>query len=682
MHSNSDVAFRRVEAWLELCRTTHDSCSPPERDPELPNRVVDVGSTGAQVAVIESQGRTGKYIALSHSWGSSPRITASKATLKDLKDGIAVSFLPKTFQDTIHVARRLGVRYIWIDCLCIIQDDSEDWEKEAAQMDRIYRNSYVTVSASASYDSHSGCFPKRQRDSYISPATRSLGYNILREGMGPASVMIEYEHPSQPRNRNIVHLFDEWLPGSRYRAPQKMNIGSFGKWFDPIADEPLSSRGWTLQERVLSPRIIHYAADQMYFECDYTLLSEDGFEFLNGSCFSLARCVDTQRISFDEHGLQNTSMSTVPGVNAETGGHRWTHGWLALIQNYSKRSLSVSKDKLSAVAGVAKVIAEETGDDYLAGAWAAHLPEDIYWRVYAQEEYFEVESGLPVKGKILGDVSRPVEYRAPSWSWASIDAPIKYIPLSYKNLVCRFRNCVTYPIGADNYGRVANGRIDIEGPLYEVKTYRSKVAWPRHGVPATIDLEDERGKWNMAIYFDFPGEPIQFPCYALFLDKGNAIIVRSKQLECYRDDRGNIHPERMVPKPIFCTGDLIPKMRKTPEGSTIVWLPSDKGSEDPIGRHRAVQITDETYFKLQHEIGGGHSLVNETNHVVRIGVGTLVARSGRSWTGEEREVDDCDIGEAVDYDPKVHDLRDMQIVTGDSWGCITEADARVPVTIF
>ncbi|KAI1759024.1 hypothetical protein GGR53DRAFT_471748 [Hypoxylon sp. FL1150] len=115
--------------------------------------------------------------------------------------------------------RHLNIKYLCIDCLCIIHDDPDDWDREAAVTSQVYRDSITAV---ASKDSYSGCFPKRDSNSYVSPATISLGYASPREAMGPPS-------------HSII-----------YYSPQKMEMGTLGTHFDPVADEPLSTRAWTL----------------------------------------------------------------------------------------------------------------------------------------------------------------------------------------------------------------------------------------------------------------------------------------------------------------------------------------------------------------------------------------------------------------------------------------------------
>jgi hypothetical protein len=208
----------------------------------------------------------------------------------------------------------------------------------------------------------------------------------------------------------------------------------------------------------------------MYFECESVLRSEDGFTFPD-LYFSMAKLLATQSIHFEDHGLpRGSGLSFIVGTHVDMHPHgRWLGGWLVLIENYSKGNLTKPQDKLPALSGLARVIAQETNDQYFAGLWLNHLIEDLHWRVYAQDEN---NRGCPrphhppTKGKVLGNIRKPDEYRAPSWSWASLDAPIRFVPLSYGDLVAKVLNCSTMPVGSDKFGRVSGGKLDIEVSKY------------------------------------------------------------------------------------------------------------------------------------------------------------------------------------------------------------------------
>ncbi|KAI1814779.1 HET-domain-containing protein [Poronia punctata] len=682
MHSDSNTAYSRVEDWIKDCSLNHPLCGRPPLDPPLPRRVIDVSSNEPRVSLFETNGLKGRYIALSHCWGSSSRLMTTSKTMEDFKAGLALSYLPKTFQDAIKITKRLGIKYLWIDCFCIIQDDPLDWERESSNMARIYRNAYLTISASASRDSYSGCFPKRDKDSYVSSPTSSLGYDTPREARGPNTYTLTYTNLERPGQMSL-QLFEEWLPGSSAHAPQQTDIGTFGRRFDPIATEPLSSRGWTLQERLLSPRIVHYASDQMYFECETQLVSEDGFRFPD-IFSSMKQLLATQRIPPQEHGLTKASgVSYIPGQYpvGPVPGRRWQGGWLSMIENYSRQKLTVDQDKLSAVAGLARVIAEETSDVYIAGLWARHLMEDLYWRVYAQEETFEEgDKGLkkrPVKGKVVGTVTRPKKYRAPSWSWASIDAPVKFIPLTYNHLVAHVEDFHTQPAGSDEYGRVSDGKLDLRGPIYEIKPHKPSGLWERHGIPVAVDFADGRGVSIGAVHLDMPDEPLQFPCYALFLDPANALIIRAKDFEPYRNEKGEEDPRKLVPKKIMTTADVNQVIREIPKGPQTIWLPGDRTSKDPAKRApRSLVIPEAEYRALRGMAQGRSLLYKSINDAVRIGVGQFVKNYGgdKDEQEEPRQYDRERDGPLEDIALRVH--------SDESWGPVTRNDPIVWVTVF
>jgi hypothetical protein len=121
IHENplSDGAIERMKELLESCVYSHPQCCPPS-DAHLPNRVIDIGDEETVPRLYSSAGEKEQYVALSHCWGPSQLLTTEKLTISDRHKGNSWQDLPKTFQDAMKICRHLGIRYIWIDSLCII----------------------------------------------------------------------------------------------------------------------------------------------------------------------------------------------------------------------------------------------------------------------------------------------------------------------------------------------------------------------------------------------------------------------------------------------------------------------------------------------------------------------------------------------------------------------------------
>ena len=139
--------------WLHDCNTTHVGCSVGD-PPKLPTRVIDVGlssSEGPKPYLLCSGGLEGRYVALSHCWGtaslSNPGFKTERHNYDDLQAGFVLESVPALFRDAIVTTWKLGIQYLWIDSLCIIQDSKDDWEAESAKMGSVYRNAYVTIVA-------------------------------------------------------------------------------------------------------------------------------------------------------------------------------------------------------------------------------------------------------------------------------------------------------------------------------------------------------------------------------------------------------------------------------------------------------------------------------------------------------------------------------------------------------
>lgn len=330
-----------------------------------------------------------------------PYVT-SRSVLASRKLGIDIAHLPQTFQDAIVVTRRLGVRYIWIDSLCICQDDMHDWERESARMAAVYSNAYLTIAATGSSDSAGGLFFNRPERRYY-----RTGFNLAESGNTMASTkstvhgnMLVF---SLPTAKEVVRS---------YRVDMK--------------EEPLSTRGWAFQERVLSRRVLHFASDQVCLEC------------LEGSVYE-----DGLRVPQRYFCTQSTAVSGHPKGQRQG---RPLDKWNALLWQYNTRNLTDPSDKFPALSGIAKVYADRLDDEYVAGIWKKSMIEGLCWQ------------GLGCK---------PFDgsYRAPSWSWASVDGTAA---TGFHRAHHDMATIVDYHVEVDGdnpFGRIKDAWIKMEASL-------------------------------------------------------------------------------------------------------------------------------------------------------------------------------------------------------------------------
>lgn len=144
--SNESICM--IQGWIQECDTSHPKCHQHSNG-KLPTRLIDVGSAdeSTQPRLVNSDGRSGHYVALTHVWGGLVPVRTLKESLVKYMCKLPLPFLPSNFTDAITITRRLGIQYLWIDALCIIQDSTQDWEAECANMGDTYRNSVLTIAA-------------------------------------------------------------------------------------------------------------------------------------------------------------------------------------------------------------------------------------------------------------------------------------------------------------------------------------------------------------------------------------------------------------------------------------------------------------------------------------------------------------------------------------------------------
>jgi hypothetical protein len=386
--------------WLNECDSNHLYCKG-KSPTALPTRLLDVGVDTPTLYLYvteEKQTRQGRYACLSYCWGSGSTCTTTKATLDQRKAGIPMKLLPQTMLDAVNLTRALGVRFLWIDALCILQGQSEhdllDWERESANMAKIYNNAFVTICAAGSSNSGGGIFTGR------SP-----------------------------------HLFTTCrIPISSRREEGEIFVTSHEE-LCYLSNERINQRAWTLQERLLSPRVLSYGTDEISWLCKTSNVRESALQPTPSLLLGIYRLFYEPDAKF----------------------------WRIVVEDYTCRDLTNPMDKLPALSGLASFCYTEISsrgvkDSYLAGMWKSDLLQSLQW---------EARSRFPLRK--AKPSARCASYRAPSWSWASIEGSVAFP--SYRedggtqNRWARIIACEVETRGCNKFGHVSSGALTIRGAL-------------------------------------------------------------------------------------------------------------------------------------------------------------------------------------------------------------------------
>ncbi|EMD59529.1 hypothetical protein GGP41_004431 [Bipolaris sorokiniana] len=417
-YSGSSHAIKRTLSWLRACDETHQSCR--RTTSPLPSRVVLI--QGPQnIKLHESNGETEPYACLSHCWGKKHIIRTTTSNLSLHKQQIKWSRLPLTFRHAVSFAYRLGLKYLWIDSLCIIQDDVDDWRREGSKMAQIYSGAYITLAATASRDASGGCFRHGAKRSLF-----RLSY--------PDEKGSKLDLYVRPRLKNA-----SWVEG---RAP-------------------LVPRGWTLQERLLSPRVLYFTHEELVWDCktknDCECSIPPPFALLSNMC-SLSWLNDKLHVT---NGDDHSDSSKT---------------WHTIIEQYTQQRLTYEKDVFPALQGISKMFSIYTKSRYLAGLWENTVISDLLWMRYS------------------GIRRRPQIWRAPSWSWASVVGDIYWDSQANNKSFRALATCIAVevqPVNADAFGEIASASLTLRARCFSKAAQEPwlPLTYPRQNMVPYVDLE-------------------------------------------------------------------------------------------------------------------------------------------------------------------------------------------------
>ncbi|KAI2468150.1 heterokaryon incompatibility protein-domain-containing protein [Annulohypoxylon bovei var. microspora] len=399
--TGSPAVLSQIEAWLESCQNGHPSCRSHLRGGGRPTRLIKLEDSGTMFSLNDDLREDVRYAAISYRWGSNKKAAMlTTSSLQTIRQKTPIHWLPKTLRDVCDVAYRLGFEYVWIDRLCIIQDSTEDWQKEASRMALVYTQASCTIAASCALDEDNGCLKER----------KVIGVVPLRLRSCPL------------------------LPGHDVFIQKQ----------ESLRDSPhdkygyLAARGWIFQEWLLSTRVIHFAAEKVYWECRENEANET-WPF-----------VDEEQ-SKDLRTFSRPSMAKLSTDDLKSA----TTTWSRMVEEYSARKLTYETDKLLAISGLARAVHELADGNlgpYVAGLWQSDFTRWLGWMI--PEEVF---------------VRLPNKYIAPSWSWACLDAPVSFGYRFYlKNLIdlAELKKIrLTYVSDTDPYAAIQDGSIVLHGHM-------------------------------------------------------------------------------------------------------------------------------------------------------------------------------------------------------------------------
>ncbi|KAJ3534311.1 hypothetical protein NM208_g7589 [Fusarium decemcellulare] len=369
--ANQKAYLYLIQQWMHECSTNHQGCaSITSRHIVMPARVMDVAN-GQNPRLVITNGESERYLALSYCWGSpgTDILKLTYQTMSSLCEGaIDESAFAKTHREAFHLARSLGVRYIWVDALCIIQDDRDDWSIQSVKMGDIYGNADLTIIAGSCPDVRHGFLQNRT--------------NII----GPFPIPFD-SHDRKP------FVFATLLPST--------DTG------------PTATRGWCFQEAMLSKRSVVFGVEQMSFWCP----AGKTFEFKRRNDMTLLDLakVPNQAIPTFRPEIQ------LRGKSVEQQQQAVLQHWYVMLREFSTCQFTNSYDVFASISSLAQMVArylDPEQDRYLAGIWEVDMVRGLLWRARYQKQNSSVLRRPPLSESAN---------RAPSWSWAAVCGPVDHI---------------------------------------------------------------------------------------------------------------------------------------------------------------------------------------------------------------------------------------------------------------
>ncbi|RDL40024.1 uncharacterized protein BP5553_00003 [Venustampulla echinocandica] len=455
VYTNSKACFELAKHWLRTCEMKHTKCERPRTEGEKswkPTRLIRIYEDNDDRQLFEGEEIPDEvtYATLSHCWGKiEDKLVLTLENRDDLKQAIPPFGGLKTFEDAVNIARQLGLWYLWIDSLCIVQNSKEDWLAQSAQMSNVYKYSFCNITATSATSDLEGCFFNRSLNQvYLNPLyidfTDDLSSNSLDE---PHLIIAVPSRKDSPRS----------LEG-RYELLQK---GAIWAWREDITLAAVNRRAWVVQERLLAPRVLHFSKTQLYWECA-ELQASESFPF--GQPMEQESDYKAQT-SFATEAKQYMAGDSTDAQVASEARKLAFSTWGHAVRAFTSAELTYNSDKLIAISAIAREMKLLMKCRYLAGHWETDLIHQLAWIGLPPGGGYRQPSTSTQSGGL------PDEYCAPSWSWASSNQCIDiFRQMSNDPLKPALAEVIAVQIELstdDEMGQVKGGYVKLRGHMVE-----------------------------------------------------------------------------------------------------------------------------------------------------------------------------------------------------------------------
>lgn len=431
LETGSETSVAWAKDRINECCLNHSYCRSHQMSSApgsyIPSRLLYIPPDPVEGIVLrlkESVPSGAKYVALSHCWGSRdrwPRCLTTNANYESQLRHIPWDTLPQTFRETAIFARKLGLEYVWIDSMCIIQGDEKDWQRESTKMYSVYSNAYITFAAATAHDSHDGLFRRRAPGSLVPLLT--LGFRGKR-----------------------YHVQAYKVPDERLEFEKQVDQGST---VNP--SYPLLIRAWAFQERLVSPRVLFFGSEELLWECPTGRSCEE-------DTYSPPSWHEA-----DDNGISRWE-SFMHRYNTITDkGQKMASHWHRIVEPYNDLELSEPTDRLPAIAAIAQRFAQGRPDDeYICGMWKSLMPRGLLAGFSVNQNFIGPHIDL---GPSAMDQS---DYIAPSWAWASVKGRVYGSAGVAMSTFAELISVNLRYIDNDEFGRVAPGSsITVRAPALD-----------------------------------------------------------------------------------------------------------------------------------------------------------------------------------------------------------------------